>query len=239
LGWMAPSHSTLRPSISTQSRRAASSRPITWRTGGLPPISFGSIRPFDLLTRVLLGISSTFSPFLIPSRNLSRELVLSLYDKCFTVNSRSDPDQVADRLLHDDFIAFGPPNKSKPEFIAQLQQFWKLVPDLRCEVQEMIAEGNKVAVFTFASGSPRGDFLGLVGLDGSKSFHITAIDIHTIEEGRIKSTHHLGDWGLAAEQLNWEISFDPRESNNIFYRPTTGFTQDRYLSSHLCVSSLV
>ena len=118
------------------------------------------------------------------------------------MNPHANPSEVADRLFHTDYISFGAQNKSKPALIAQIQQFWKTIPDLKWEVQEMIVEGNKVVVRSIASGSPRGDFMGLVGLDGSKSFHITTIDIHTLEEGLIKSTHHLEDWSTALRQLS-------------------------------------
>ena len=94
-----------------------------------------------------------------------------------------------------------PQNKSKQALIGQVQFFWKLVPDLKWEIQEMLVEGNTVIVRSLATGSPRGDFMGLTGLDGSKSFRVTTIDIHTVEDGRIKVVNHLEDWGTAINQL--------------------------------------
>jgi predicted ester cyclase len=88
----------------------------------------------------------------------------------------------------------------------------------------MLVEGDKVVVRSLASGSPRGEFLGLTDLDGSKSFLITAIDIHTVEEGRIKSTHHLEDWDLALKQLQRDR-----------LSPTPQSIADRFPSSSLWI----
>ena len=37
--------------------------------------------------------------------------------------------------------------------------------------------------------------------DGSKSFKMMTIDIHTVEDGKIKSSYHLEDWATAMKQL--------------------------------------
>ncbi len=41
-----------------------------------------------------------------------------------------------------------------------------------------------------------------VDTDGSKSFEIMAIDIHTVVDGRIVELHHLEDWPTAIAQLS-------------------------------------
>jgi predicted ester cyclase len=134
-------------------------------------------------------------------RELARTVVAPFYNDCLTVNSRADPVEVLDRILADDFISYGAQNKSKQALTGQVQFFWKLIPDLKWEIQEMLVEANTVIVRSLATGSPRGDFMGLSGLDGSKSFRVTTIDMHTLEGGRIKHVHHLEDWGTAIAQL--------------------------------------
>lgn len=106
-----------------------------------------------------------------------------------------------ERIFADDFVSVGVPNKSKQSLIGQVQFFWKLIPNLKWEIQEVFVDGNKVIVRSLASGSPRGDFMGLTGLDGSKSFQVTTIDIHTVENGRIQVVNHLEDWTVAKAQL--------------------------------------
>ena len=130
-----------------------------------------------------------------------KQIVKPLYTDCLSVNTQSDPVAVMNGLLADDFQSIGSvETKTKEQLIGQIQFFWKLVPDLKWDVQEMIQEGNKVVVRSVASGSPNGDFMGLP-TDGSKSFKIMTIDIHTVVNGQIKQVHHLEDWGVAMGQL--------------------------------------
>ena len=84
--------------------------------------------------------------------------------------------------------------------MGQVDFFWKLIPDLKWEPQDIINEGNKLVVRSIVSGTPNGDFMGLP-TDGTKSFKIMTIDIHKIEDGKIVEVHHLEDWGTAMKQL--------------------------------------
>jgi len=91
-------------------------------------------------------------------------------------------------------------NKKRDQFIGQVSGFFaKLMPDLNWEPQEMLQDGNKVVVRSRATGTPKGP---LFGVDGKgKSFDIMTIDIHTLENGKIVSSHHLEDWAGALQQL--------------------------------------
>lgn len=90
--------------------------------------------------------------------------------------------------------------KTRDAFVAQVGGFGKLIPDLNWVVEEMIQEGNKVVVRSRATGTPVGP---LFGVDGKgKSFDILAIDIHTIEDGKIVRTYHVEDWAGALRQLS-------------------------------------
>ena len=130
-----------------------------------------------------------------------KDLVKSFYTDCLTVNSRTNPADLMGRLLADDFQSINAQEtKTKQALIGQIGFFWKLVPDLKWEPQEILQDGNKVIVRSTFSGSPKGDFMGLT-LDGSKSFSTMSIDIHTIENGQIKTVHHLEEWGTAIAQL--------------------------------------
>ena len=83
---------------------------------------------------------------------------------------------------------------------AQIAGFWKLMPDMKWEIQEMIQEGNQVVVRSILSASPNGNFMGM-DLDGSKSFKTMAIDIHTIENNQIATVYHCEEWTTAIAQL--------------------------------------
>jgi predicted ester cyclase len=131
-----------------------------------------------------------------------KDIVRPFYSDCLTVNSRTDVAAVMNRLLADDFESIDvAATKTKAELIGQVQGFWKLIPDLKWEVQEMLQDGNRVVVRSIATGSPKGEFMGL-SLDGSKSFRIMTIDIHALEGDRIKTVHHLEEWTTGIRQLS-------------------------------------
>lgn len=130
-----------------------------------------------------------------------KDVVRPFYAECLTVNPKSDPAGVMSRLLADDFQSVNAAEtKGKAQLIGQVQFFWKLIPDLKWDVQEMLQDGDRVVVRSIASGSPKGEFMGLK-LDGSKGFRIMTIDIHTVAGGRIRQVHHVEDWATAIRQL--------------------------------------
>ena len=128
-------------------------------------------------------------------------IVGQLYADCLTVNTRANAAEVMGRLLADDFQSIGSADtKNKAALTGQVQFFWQLIPDMKWDAQEMLRDGNRVIVRSIASGSPKGDFMGM-DLDGSKSFKIMTIDIHTVEGGQIKQVYHIEDWATAISQL--------------------------------------
>lgn len=131
----------------------------------------------------------------------NKEALISFYRKGLTVNSETTPADVLDNILSHNFISYGPvDSKGKEQLIGQVGFFWKLIPDLKWEPQDMVVEGNKYVVRSIASGTPNGDFMGLP-TNGVKSFKIMTIDIHKIEDGKIIEVHHIEDWGTAMKQL--------------------------------------
>ena len=127
--------------------------------------------------------------------------VESFYKNALTVNTETTPTSVLTSILADNFLSSGSvESKGKPQLTGQVEFFWKLIPDLKWEIQEIINEGNKFVVRSIASGTPKGDFMGLP-TDGTKSFKIMTIDIHTTENGQLKSVYHLEDWSTAMKQL--------------------------------------
>jgi predicted ester cyclase len=133
-----------------------------------------------------------------------KPIVRAFYDSCLTVSAKADVSQVArvmGELLTDDFQSINSAEtKSKAQLTGQVQFFWKLIPDLVWSPEEVLQDRDKVVVRSLASGCPRGDFMGL-SLDGSRSFRIMTIDIHTVVGRRIARVHHLEDWTTAIKQL--------------------------------------
>ena len=131
----------------------------------------------------------------------SKEIVRAFYEECLTVGSTENPTQGLRQLLADSFESRNAAGtKNKEALIAQINGFWKLMPDMRWEIQDMVQEGNRVVVRSLFSASPRGSFMGME-LDGSKSFKTMAMDMHTIENGQILTVYHVEEWSTAIAQL--------------------------------------
>ncbi len=131
----------------------------------------------------------------------NKEALLAFYEKALTVNSVTKPEEILEKILADGFISNGSvESKNKAQLQGQLGYFWKLIPDLKWIPQDIMNEGNKFIVRSIATGSPSGEFMG-TPTDGSKSFEIMTIDIHTIQNGKVQEVYHLEDWGTAIKQL--------------------------------------
>lgn len=130
-----------------------------------------------------------------------REAVLPFYLRALTVNGDTTPSAVLEALLVDEFQSINSQEtKTKPQLMKQVEFFWKLIPDLRWEPKDVLVSGNKVIVRSVATGSPKGNFMGLE-CDGSRSFKIDTIDIHEVVDGRVARVHHLEDWATGLKQL--------------------------------------
>jgi len=136
-----------------------------------------------------------------PSEAL-KNLILPFYTQALTVNTTTSSSAVLASLLADDFQSINSQEiKSKAVLTKQLEFFWKLIPDLKWEPQDVLVSGNQVVVRSIATGSPCGPFMGLT-LDGSRAFRIDTIDIHEVVDGKIARVHHLEDWATAIKQLS-------------------------------------
>ncbi|MFA6457743.1 MAG: ester cyclase [Bacteroidota bacterium] len=130
-----------------------------------------------------------------------KSIVKAFYTDCLTVNNKTDVAATMGNLLSDNFQSINAKEtKGKAALIGQIQFFWKLVPDLKWEPQDILQDGNRVVVRSVFSGSPNGDFMG-VPTNGSKSFKAMSIDIHTVENGKITTVYHLEEWPTVMAQL--------------------------------------
>lgn len=128
-------------------------------------------------------------------------VVEAFYNECLTVGGTANLTERLNQLLADDFESRNAAGtKSKEALIGQINGFWKLMPDMRWEIQDIVQEGNRVVVRSLFSASPKGSFMGLE-LDGSKSFKTMAMDMHTIEDGQIRTVYHVEEWSTAIAQL--------------------------------------
>ena len=77
--------------------------------------------------------------------------------------------------------------------------FAKSIPDMRFEIKEVLVAGDRVIVRGEVTGTPAGDLFGVPHT--GKRFRIMAIDIQTIQDGKIARTYHLENWLSAMGQL--------------------------------------
>lgn len=90
-------------------------------------------------------------------------------------------------------------SKSRAEFIGQVGGFGKLLPDLAWKIEEVLVAGDRIVVRSEATGTPAGEFFG-VPVTG-RSFRILAIDVHTVQDGKLVAVWHVEDWATALRQL--------------------------------------
>jgi predicted ester cyclase len=90
-------------------------------------------------------------------------------------------------------------SKSRQEFIAQVNGFGKLIPDLSWDIKEVLVAGDRIIVRSEASGTPAGELFGVP--HSGRSFKVMAIDIHTVKDGKLVRAHHVEDWASALRQL--------------------------------------
>jgi len=91
-------------------------------------------------------------------------------------------------------------SKGVEETIQFLAGFGQLVPDLNWEIKDIKIAGDTVIVRGEATGTPAGDFFGVP--HKGNSFKIMSIDMHTIENGKVKTSYHIEDWASAMKQLS-------------------------------------
>ncbi len=131
----------------------------------------------------------------------NKESIKAFYGKALTVNKETRPTTVLTPLLAEGFKSSSSvDSKGAAQLMGQLEFFWKIIPDLKWEPQQIINEGDVYIVRSIASGTPNGDFMG-VPTNGTQSFKIMTIDMHTMKDGKFISTHHVEDWVTAMKQL--------------------------------------
>ena len=97
-----------------------------------------------------------------------------------------------DSFVRENFIDHNPLPEQNPG-LAGLKQvmamFRTAFPDIKIDVRELMAEGDKVAVRTQATGTHEGPLLGLPAT--GKSATISAIDIFVVKDGKIAEAWHV------------------------------------------------
>ncbi|MER6075740.1 ester cyclase [Streptomyces sp. NPDC001817] len=76
--------------------------------------------------------------------------------------------------------------------------------DLTIEIEDVVADGDKVAVRAVSRARQTGDLLGVEGTGREVEFR--AADFHRVVDGRIVRTWHLEDYFAIATQIGLEFT---------------------------------
>ena len=118
-----------------------------------------------------------------------KEIVRPFYTQCLTVNADTNVAEKMNQILASNFQSKSAADvKTKEQLIGQIQFFWKLIPDLKWEIQEMIQEGDQVV-------APRKRRVRQKSADDGKTFSADLLqgDLfrHAMEVGRKGSADDL------------------------------------------------
>ena len=73
------------------------------------------------------------------------------------------------------------------------------IPDLRWEIKDIQVIGAQIVVRGKATGTPKAEFWG--AKPSGKSFDTMAVDIFTVENGKLASCYHVENWMTALQQI--------------------------------------
>ncbi len=106
-----------------------------------------------------------------------------------------------DEVLAEDWVdlPLAPGQEQGPAgMAAQIALFRRAMPDYGVEHQDIIVDGDKVAVRNIVSGTHQGAFMGHEPT--GRRIEMRTMDVHLVRDGRIVTTWHLEDFaGLMAQ----------------------------------------
>lgn len=117
------------------------------------------------------------------------------------LNAGHDAVSLVHQATHPEWTSCAGNDACKPrdQVAPAIAGFGKAIPDLSWEIKEILVSGNRVIVRGEATGTPAGAFMGAP--HSGKRFKIMAIDIHTVENGKLSRAYHVEDWIGAVRQL--------------------------------------
>ncbi|MBT2502586.1 ester cyclase [Curtobacterium sp. ISL-83] len=119
-----------------------------------------------------------------------------------------EPFRTGDTSTYDEVLAadwidlpLAPGQQQGPAGMAgQIALFRHAMPDYEVEHQDVIVQGDKVAVRNTVSGTHQGAFMGHE--PSGKRIEMRTMDVHQVRDGRIVATWHLEDFAGLMAQLN-------------------------------------
>jgi steroid delta-isomerase-like uncharacterized protein len=107
--------------------------------------------------------------------------------------------EAVDELCADDFIGHTWGNADKEGLKAAMDRVSKGLADAHFQIDDMIAEGDRVAVRVTASARQVGEFMGMP--PSGKSYRIGEIHIFRLRDGKVTEHWHEYNPGALMKQL--------------------------------------
>jgi predicted ester cyclase len=150
---------------------------------------------------LLLASASTAS-----AQNLTEaqaRAIIAPWYSLFNVATRGDVKSIQEQVLTPDYESCAGylPGEcwGRDTSIKVVSTFSNTIPDMKFDIKEVLVSGDRVIVRGEVTGTPAGDLFGVPHT--GKSFRMMAIDIQTIEAGKIAKTYHMENWLSALNQL--------------------------------------
>lgn len=124
----------------------------------------------------------------------NKEVVRKLFDRLFSKGDRSVIEEVIapDCTFHHPGMTTNPLGPAGLEHIADI--FFTAFPDLRASMDEMVAEGDSIAVRWTSTGTHEGELMGIAPTGRKVEF--TGMNLFHLKDGKISewwsSTDELG-----------------------------------------------
>jgi ketosteroid isomerase-like protein len=173
-------------------------------------IYFVSVAPKEVTMKVLFQLTVTMalltSAVAAPAQGLTEaqaRAVIAPWYSLFNQPVQGDMKALQEQVLTADYESCSGylPGEcwGRDTSIKVVGGFAKSIPDMRFEIKEVLVAGDRVIVRGEVTGTPAGDLFGVPHT--GKSFRIMAIDIQSIQGGKIARTYHLENWLSAVGQL--------------------------------------
>lgn len=133
-----------------------------------------------------------------PAADTTEDIVRAFYEPF-----RTGDTSTSDEVLAADWVGLplAPGQQQGPAgMAAQIALFRHAMPDYSVEHQDIVVQGDRVAVRNTVSGSHQGAFMGHEPT--GKRIEMRTMDLHQVRDGRIVATWHLEDFAGRMAQLN-------------------------------------
>jgi len=134
----------------------------------------------------------------------NKDLVSRLYDEIDQHNIDAFDEYFADDLTTGIYRSGSEEQISGTEDLKDLwREYWAAFPDLHGEETELIAEGDRVAIFRTEGGTHKGEFRGIAPTGKEFTFEYSGYVV--IEDDQIVHAHFRGNILNLLKQLGVEI----------------------------------